>query len=168
MSEGATASAPTTRRLATTPGQSRQRRTLAQHDPSGLRALAAAASATSAAAGSPPRKRAPGRRRGRPWPGRGMSPIRSSAAWPLDDERGSSGPVVGHGCFWAKVAARDSAVGADRRHLWDGHRCPARTTASIKALARRLQAPDARLWRIRGQGPCAGETPAPLGSPYST
>ena len=47
-------------------GQSRQRRTLAQHGPSGLRAVAGAASATSAAAGSPPRKRAPRRRRGRP------------------------------------------------------------------------------------------------------
>jgi hypothetical protein len=35
------------------------------------------------------------------------------------------------------------------RH-WDRHRCPSRTTASIRALARRLQAPDARLWRIRG------------------
>ena len=69
-------------------GQSRQRRTLAQHDPSGLRAVAGAASATSAAAGSPPRKRAPRRRRGRPWPGRGMSPKRSRDA----HQRMSNGP----------------------------------------------------------------------------
>ena len=56
-------------------GQSGQRRSLAQHGPSGLRAVAGAASATSAAASSPPRKRAPRRRRGRPRPGRGMSPF---------------------------------------------------------------------------------------------
>ena len=47
----------------------------AQHGPSGLGAVAAAASATSAAASSPPRKRAPRRGRGRPRPGRGMSPF---------------------------------------------------------------------------------------------
>ena len=46
-------------------GQPRQRHPLAQNDPSGLRAVAGAASATSAAAGSPPRERAPHRRRGR-------------------------------------------------------------------------------------------------------
>ena len=63
-------------------GQSRQRRILAQHDPSGLRAVAGAASATSAAARRPPRKRAPRRRRGHPWPGRGMSPMRSRGALP--------------------------------------------------------------------------------------
>ena len=34
---------------------------------------------------------------------------------------------------------------------WDQHRRPARTTASIRALARRLQARDARLWRGGGQ-----------------
>ncbi len=72
---------------ATAAGQSRQRRTLAQHDPSSLRAVAGAASATSAAAGSPPRKRAPRRRRGRPWPGRGMSPLRSPLALRGCDER---------------------------------------------------------------------------------
>jgi hypothetical protein len=33
---------------------------------------------------------------------------------------------------------------------WDQHRRPARTTASIRALARRLQARDARLWRNSG------------------
>ena len=36
---------------------------------------------------------------------------------------------------------------------WDGHRRPARTTASIRALARRLQAPDACLWRGGGPRP---------------
>ncbi len=61
-------------------GQTRQRRAPAQHSPSGLRAVARAAAATSAAAGSPPRKRAPRLRRGRPCPGRGMSPIRSCEA----------------------------------------------------------------------------------------
>jgi len=34
---------------------------------------------------------------------------------------------------------------------WDQHRRPARTTASIRALARRLQARDARLWRRAGR-----------------
>jgi hypothetical protein len=34
---------------------------------------------------------------------------------------------------------------------WDDHRRPARTTASITALARRLQAPDARIWRTGGR-----------------
>ena len=71
-------------------GQSRQRRTLAQHDPSGLRAVAGAASATSAAGGSPPRKRAPRRRRGRPWPGRGMSPLRSPTRSSPDRESASA------------------------------------------------------------------------------
>jgi hypothetical protein len=66
-------------------GQSRQRRTLAQHDPAGLRAFAGAASATSSAAGSPPRKQAPRWRRARPWPGRGMSPMHSRAASPSRD-----------------------------------------------------------------------------------
>ena len=36
---------------------------------------------------------------------------------------------------------------------WDRHRAPVRTIASITALARRLQAPDARLWRIGGLRP---------------
>jgi hypothetical protein len=52
------------------PDQSRQRRTLA------ARPLCAVASATSAAAGTPPRKRSPRQRRGRTWPGPGMSPKR--------------------------------------------------------------------------------------------
>ena len=62
-----------TRPRVTGAGQSRQRPTLAQHGPSGLRAVARAASATSPAAARPPRKRAPRLRRGRPWPERGMS-----------------------------------------------------------------------------------------------
>jgi hypothetical protein len=68
-------------------GQSRQRRALVQHCPSGLKALDGAASPTSAAAGSPPRKRPPRRRRGRHWPGRGMSPERLRQVWPRHDER---------------------------------------------------------------------------------
>jgi Oxidoreductase family, NAD-binding Rossmann fold len=36
---------------------------------------------------------------------------------------------------------------------WDRHRRTARNPASIKALAGRLQAPDARLWRISGRQP---------------
>ena len=42
---------------------------------------------------------------------------------------------------------------------WDRHRAPVRTTASITALARRLQAPDARLWRIRGAPPSGTRDP---------
>jgi hypothetical protein len=45
---------------------------------------------------------------------------------------------------------RSSARFGGRRHSsppWDQDRRPARTTASIRALARRLQARDARLWR---------------------
>jgi hypothetical protein len=45
---------------------------------------------------------------------------------------------------------RSSARFGGRRRSsppWDQHRRPARTTASIRALARRLQARDARLWR---------------------
>ena len=48
---------------------------------------------------------------------------------------------------------RSSARFGGRRRSsppWDQHRLPARTTVSIRALARRLQARDARLWRIRG------------------
>ena len=59
----------------------------AQHGPSGLRAVAGAASATSAA-GSPPRKRASRRRRGRARPGRGMSRLRSEAPrCPMEQKR---------------------------------------------------------------------------------
>jgi hypothetical protein len=50
---------------ATARGHLGSARTLAQHGPSGLRAVAPAASATSAAAGSPPRNRVPRRRPGR-------------------------------------------------------------------------------------------------------
>ena len=57
----------------------------------------------------------------------------------------SAGPSAAGAYFWAIGAARDSAVGAVRRHLGDQHRRPARTTASIRALARRLQARDASL-----------------------
>jgi hypothetical protein len=48
---------------------------------------------------------------------------------------------------------RSSARFGGRRRSsppWDQHRRPARTTAWTRALARRLQAPHARLWRIRG------------------
>jgi hypothetical protein len=48
---------------------------------------------------------------------------------------------------------RSSArLGGRRRSSppWDQHRHPARTTASIQALAPRLQARDARLWRDAG------------------
>jgi hypothetical protein len=47
-------SAPILATSASPTGHSRQRRNLAQHGPSGLRAVAGAASATSVAAGSPP------------------------------------------------------------------------------------------------------------------
>ena len=66
---------PASRRPPTPSGQSGQRRTFAQHGPSGLRAVAGAASTPSAAASSPPRKRPPRRRQGRPRPERGMSPF---------------------------------------------------------------------------------------------
>jgi hypothetical protein len=48
---------------------------------------------------------------------------------------------------------RSSARFGGRRRSsppWDQHRRPARTTASIRALARRQQARDARLWRGAG------------------
>jgi hypothetical protein len=54
--------------------------------------------------------------------------------------------------IWAIGAARDSAVDAVRRHIGTGVRGPGRTTASIRVLARRLQAPDARFWRNSGSG----------------
>jgi hypothetical protein len=41
------------------------------------------------------------------------------------------------------------------------HRRPARTTASIRALAGRPQAPDARFWRTAGRTQPAGSSPAP-------
>ena len=50
--------------------------------------------------------------------------------------------------IWAIGAARDSTGRRRSSPSWDQHRRPARTSASIRALARRLQAPDARLWRI--------------------
>ena len=78
LSKAATRSSVGAVRPAAGIGQSRQRRTPAHHGPSGLKAVVKAASATSAAASCRPRKRAPGRRRGRPWPGRGMSPTEQS------------------------------------------------------------------------------------------
>ena len=86
--EAATISRSRFRPLVAASGQSGQRRTFAQHDSSGLGAVAGAASATSAAASSPPRKRASRRRRGRARPGRGMSPLRSQAPrCPMEQKR---------------------------------------------------------------------------------
>ena len=50
---------------------------------------------------------------------------------------------------------------------WDQHRRPARTTASIRPLARKLQARDARLWRTAGPEPTPAETLASVWSRYS-
>jgi hypothetical protein len=57
---------------------------------------------------------------------------------------------AGPGLTRLDLADRSSARFGGRRCSsppWDQHRRPARTTASIRALARRLQACDARLWR---------------------
>ena len=59
--KAATTTAAVLRSRAAGYGQSRQRRTLAHHGPSGVKAVAKAASATSAAASRRPRKRAPRR-----------------------------------------------------------------------------------------------------------
>jgi hypothetical protein len=80
-------------------------------------------------------------------------------------------PAVGNlatraSLFQARTNAlsdRSSARFGGRRRSsppWDQHRRPARTTASIRAPARRLQARDARLWRRAGGLPKAGPTPA--------
>jgi hypothetical protein len=77
--------------LAAAVGQSGQRRSLAQHRPFGLRAVAGAASATSAAASSPSRKRAPRRPWGRPRPGTRNVALRArrprDARWNKSDSR---------------------------------------------------------------------------------
>jgi hypothetical protein len=57
------------------------------------------------------------------------------------------------GALRVLLGDRSSArFGARRRSSppWDQHRRHARTIASIRALARRLQARDARLWRFAG------------------
>ena len=66
-------------------------------------------------------------------------------------EKQSCGGAITDACLWAIAAARDPAVGGVRRHLGTSIDAPARTTASIRALARRRQAPDARLWRNPGK-----------------
>ena len=87
-------------------GQSGQRRTLSQHGPSGLRAVAGAASATSAAAGSPPRKRTSHRRRGRPRPGRGMSAFALAGPARPDGTKAIEGHPRPHtrACVWRPSA----------------------------------------------------------------
>ena len=75
-------------------------------------------------------------------------------------EKQSCGGAITDACLWAIAAARDPAVGGVRRHLGTSIDAPARTTASIRALARRRQAPDARLWRRAGRWTKPGSTPA--------
>jgi hypothetical protein len=91
-------------------GQAGQRRTFAQNGPSGLRAVAGEASATSAAASSPPRKRSPRRPRGRPRPGRGVSPLRSQAPrCPMEQKRSKDtlGLTLGRVCGVPSVRPGD-------------------------------------------------------------
>jgi hypothetical protein len=52
--------------------------------------------------------------------------------------------------------SRDSARRWGSLPLWERHRLLARTTASTRSLARNVQAPDARLWRISGLPPSDG------------
>ncbi len=86
-------------------GQSGQRRSLAQHGPSGLRAVAGAASAASAAASSPPRKRAPRRRQGRPRPGREMSPFAPAhRRCPMEKAIQGHPRPNARGCVWRPSA----------------------------------------------------------------
>jgi hypothetical protein len=78
-------------------------------------------------------------------------PARVKAAW-----RGSTRP---RRWVWVIGAAHDPDVGVVRRHLGTSIDAPARTTAPIRALARRLQASDARLSRQTGASPSAGRDP---------
>ena len=72
---------------------------------------------------------------------------------------------------WARGAACDPRSSP----TWDQHRRPARTTASITALARRLQAPNAQIWRhprrrnrLRGcPGPDTRMSSVPLPARFS-
>ena len=58
--------------------------------------------------------------------------------------------------FWARGAARDSAVGAVRRHL--GTSIDARADYCFDpTVSRRLQAPEARLWRWLSGKDSAGD-----------
>ena len=58
---------------------------------------------------------------------------------------------------------RSSARSGGRRRSsppWDQHRCPARTTASIRALAREVASIRCALWRTAGRLSHLGRTPA--------
>jgi len=135
----ATIRAPESGPATTAIGQSGQRRTFAQHGPSGLRAVAGAASATSAAAGSSPRKRASRRRRGRPRPGRGMSPLRSQAPrCPIEQQR-----------------LRDT-LGLTPERVCLASLCAAWRCASLRLVARRWP-----VLRNRGGRPAARGSRAP-------
>ena len=66
------------------------------------------------------------------------------------------------GCWRLVLGDRSSARSGGRRRSsppWDQRRCPARTTASISVLARRRQAPDARLERMAGCDPVPAPAP---------
>jgi hypothetical protein len=132
-------------------GQSGQRRTFAQDGRSGLSAVAGAASATSAAASSPPRKRAARRRRGRPRPGRGMSPLRSQAprcpmgqtrlkdTFGVTSERVSGVPLRGLEMCLAKARGTPMARSQGSRWSTGSTRWPA-------AASRRSSVSSRRLW----------------------
>ena len=69
-----------------------------------------------------------------------------------------AGGAVGAGALLSLGDSSSTRSGRRRRSSppWDQHRRRARTTASIRALARRRQAPDARLWRDGGALPSPG------------
>jgi hypothetical protein len=121
---------------------------------------------------SPPPARGPTGRVGRHRPDAHHSDSDSSRprlvpAWQRHSEAGAAARaeavVARPGRARLDLGDRSSARFGGRRRSsppWDHHRRPARTTASIGALARRLQARDARLWRISGRTRCRRSSPA--------
>ena len=132
-------------------GQSGQRRTFAQHGPSGLRAVAGAASATSAAAGSPPRKRTPRRRRRRPRPGQGNVALALAGPAMPDGTRAIEGHPRPHAraCVW-RPSARPEDVASLRLVA---RRWPVLRNRGGRPAARGSRPPRAMIARGRAGAP---------------
>jgi len=140
---------PRTHRAATAFGQSGQRRSLAQHGPFGLRAVAGAASATSAAASSPSRKRAPRRGWDRRRPGREMSPF-APARPRCPMEKATQGHPRHHP---RAVSGRPSAQPGDVSLRPIAHRWPVLRNRGGRPAARGSQPPRAMIARGRAGAP---------------
>ena len=115
--KGATPRQRSGREGAAASGQSRQRRTLAQHDPSGFESGRRGGVGDLGGGGQPTAKASAGS--ASRWPLARTRNVANAIARPAParGQKQSRQAQAAHARIWAKGAARDSAVGADRRHL---------------------------------------------------